>query len=70
MKSTNLVLIAGPAASGKTTLKDKLLTYYNAYSFRPADAYIMLAKQLSIPIELAFSAVNNQDAETFFLRFM
>lgn len=66
MKYNNLVLISGPAASGKTTLKMKLLDHFNAYSFRPSDAYIILAKQRNICVEQAFSAISRYEAETYF----
>lgn len=66
MKNNNLIMICGPAASGKTTLIKMLEDYFEAKYFRPVDSYFEISKQRSIPIERAFSVVNRNEAEEFF----
>lgn len=66
MKNNKLIMISGPAASGKTTLIKMLEDYFEAKYFRPVDSYFEISKQRSIPVECAFSVVNRDEAEEYF----
>lgn len=62
----NLIIISGPAASGKTTLIKELSKLYNAKYFRPSDSYLELAKQKKIPLVSAFYKITRDEAEMYF----
>ncbi|MCM1234276.1 MAG: ATP/GTP-binding protein, partial [Ruminococcus flavefaciens] len=61
-----LVLVCGPAASGKSTLVRLLSEYYSAYLFKPSQAYLELANMHNIPLENAFLSIDQNEAEEFF----
>lgn len=66
MKNNNLIMISGPAASGKTTLIKEIEKHYNAKYYRPVDSYFELAKQRNIPIEQTFSVIERDEAEAYY----
>jgi len=66
--SNTLILISGPAASGKTTVVKKLVAYYKAKMKKPADCYIDIAKERGIPIEKAFTGIKREEAEDRFCK--
>ena len=66
--NNTLVLISGPAASGKTTVVKKLVAYYKAKMKKPADCYIDIAKERGMPIEKAFTDIKREEAEDRFCK--
>ena len=58
----NLVIICGPAATGKTTVVEKLLNKYNGFYMRPCDSYFKLGKERNIPKNQVFSKISDEEA--------
>lgn len=69
MMKKKYFMICGPAASGKTTLikglNNKLL---GSVIYKPAQAYIDLAKEYQIPIEDAFFNITKKEAYDYFCK--
>jgi len=61
-----LVLISGPAASGKSTLVNRIKNIFSAYNFKPSECYIKLAEKYNIPLEKAFLEVKREEAEQYY----
>lgn len=69
MENSNIfVMVSGPAASGKTTLAEKMEIALPAHFYKPSRAYIDLAKAKDIPIENAFQDVAVEEAEAYFCK--
>lgn len=66
--SSIFVMVSGPAASGKSTLVDKMVSALPAYFYKPSKAYFDLAKAKVIPLEKAFQEITTTEAENYFCR--
>jgi len=60
------VMVTGPAASGKSTLCNKLCVNLPAFFYKPADAYFALAKIHNIPRERVFYDVDLEELANHF----
>lgn len=65
-QKNNLIIVSGPAASGKTTLVKQLENCYMAYFAKPSECYLEIARRRGIPAEHAFSEVSREDAEELY----
>lgn len=63
---TVYMMVTGPAASGKSTLCNKLCTELPAFFYKPAIAYFELAKKYGISKERVFYDVNPAEVTTYF----
>lgn len=66
MNNNYLIIVAGPAASGKSTLIPKLSSTLAAFEYKPSKAYLDLAVEQGLSVEQAFSLVKRNDAEDYF----
>ena len=62
------VMVSGPAASGKSTLVDRMATTLPAHFYKPSKAYINLAKAKGILVEKAFRDVSESEAGDYFCK--
>lgn len=60
------VMVSGPAASGKSTLVEKMVCALPAYFYKPSRAYFDLAKAKRIPEEKSFQEITTIEAENYF----
>lgn len=67
-KSSIFVMVSGPAASGKSTLVEKMSVALPAHFYKPSKAYFDLASAKGIPAERAFQDVTVTEAENYFCR--
>ena len=67
-KSNIFVMVSGPAASGKSTLADRMVSILPAHFYKPSKAYIDLAKAKGIPIDKAFQDVRGNEAIDYFCK--
>lgn len=61
-------MVSGPAASGKTTLAEKMKIALPAHFYKPSKAYIDLAKAKGIPVKNAFQDITSEEAENYFCK--
>ncbi len=64
--SNIFVMVSGPAASGKSTLVEKMVGALPAYFYKPSKAYFDLAKAKGIPDEKSFQEITTTEAENYF----
>lgn len=66
MGNNLFVMVSGPAASGKTTLIQKMGVCLPMYFYKPSNAYFDIAKQRRIDVSLAFDKIMEEDAQNYF----
>lgn len=67
-KKSIFVMVSGPAASGKSTLVKNMSIALPTHDYKPAKAYIDLAKEKNISIDRAFYDIAPNDAEDYFCK--
>jgi len=63
---SKLIIIAGPAGTGKSTIIKNLTDRYNFIYYRPCDVYLDNAKKMGIPISNAFEALSDEKAGSIY----
>ena len=59
---STLIILAGPAGSGKSTIIHELINKYNSFYYRPCDVYLDNAKASGVPLSNAFELLSDEEA--------
>ena len=57
-----IIMVCGPAATGKSTLVNGLISYYDGYYYRPCNSFFDLADEKGLLKEQAFELIDDIDA--------